>query len=180
MDLMAVPPGTPSQLGTTAHHTLRTLQRFGVGRVLRLLMPHLGQYAKTVPVGKFSVKLRRRAADHFYRPGQDAVHYADEPKMSELAPAGASSDISAPEPKVTQPTPPPAVTLPKGPRGLEIVGPDAYVLYHQSKEPGKLLTGGRFEPGEPREAISRGRPATANLHKSFRKHGTSAEFQASE
>jgi hypothetical protein len=74
MDLIVLPPDAPSQPGTMAYHVLRTLQRFGVDHALKLLMPRLGRYARTVPVGELSVKLRRRAADHLYRRGQDAVH----------------------------------------------------------------------------------------------------------
>jgi hypothetical protein len=137
-------------------------------------------------VGDLSVKLRRRAADHLYQRGRGAVHYAEDPEKVMLAPHGANAPTPAAElgggpgsarPQTAQPAP--AVKLPQGRRGLEMVGPDAYVLYHQSKESGKLLTGGRFEPGEPGQAISRGRPATASLRKSSCKHGTSAEFQAS-
>jgi hypothetical protein len=180
MDLIALPPGTASQPGTMAHHVLRTLQRAGVDRALALLVPRLGEYGKTTPVKDLAVRLRQRAADHLYRRGPDAVHYADEPGEAAPSAAPALGAGSEPvKPKVTQPTPPSPAKLPQGPRGLEMVGPDAYVLYHQSREPRKLLTGGRFEPGEPGEAISLGRPATASLRKSLRKHGTSAEFQAS-
>jgi hypothetical protein len=48
MDLLALPPGTPSREGTPAHQALRAMQRFGVDRALRLLMPRLGQHARAM------------------------------------------------------------------------------------------------------------------------------------
>jgi hypothetical protein len=46
--LMAMPPGMPLCRSTMAYHTLRTLQRFGIDRALRLLVPRLGQHARAM------------------------------------------------------------------------------------------------------------------------------------